>query len=119
MFLTMARKNKVELNPEGVPVLPTDRRLSGADIESVVLSARRLSLTAGRSDMQKGDLEAALADFIPSVQGMEKEMQELAAVIECTQLNLLPSDWRAKVAEPDGRTRLQERLVALRQLLNE
>jgi AAA+ superfamily predicted ATPase len=119
MFLTMARKNKVGLTPETVPALPPDRRLSGADIESVVLSARRLSLTAGRTDVQKADLDAALADFIPSVQGLEKEMQELAAVLECTQLNLLPPDWRTKVAAPDGRPRLQERLVALRQLLNE
>jgi hypothetical protein len=53
------------------------------------------------------------------VQGLEKEMQELAAVLECTQLSFLPPHWREKVAQPDGRTRLQERLVAIRLLLEE
>jgi hypothetical protein len=46
-------------------------------------------------------------------------MQELAAVLECTDMEYLPEDWRAKVSEPDGRTRLQERLVAIRQILRE
>ena len=61
----------------------------------------------------------ALTDFIPSAQGLEKEMQELSAVLECTQLNFLPGDWREKVAQPDGRTRLQERFAAIRQLLQQ
>jgi hypothetical protein len=40
-------------------------------------------------------------------------------VLECTQLNFLPAAWRAKVTQPDGRTQLQERLVAIRQLLGQ
>jgi hypothetical protein len=68
--------------------------------------------------VEKGDVDEAFRNFIPSAQGMEKEMQELAAVLECTELTFLPPDWRAKVAE-GGRTRLQERLVAIRQLVRE
>ena len=49
----------------------------------------------------------------------EQRLQELAAVLECTQLGFLPEAWRKKVSEPDGRARLQERLVAIRQLLAE
>jgi hypothetical protein len=41
----------------------------------------------------------------------------LAAVLECTELQFLPPEWRAKVAERDGHTHLQERLAALRQLV--
>ena len=62
-------------------------------------------------------LEEAVKEFIPSAQGLEKEMQELAAVLECTQLSFLPPDWRARITQPDGRTRLQERLATIRQLL--
>ncbi len=119
MFAAMAKKNKVKLSAEHVPAVPSDRRLSGADIESIVLAARRRAMAAERVEVQGQDLEAALGEFIPSAQGLEKELQELAAVLECTQLGFLPPDLREKVARPDGRARLQERLVAIRQILEE
>jgi len=45
--------------------------------------------------------------------------EQIAAVLECTQLSFLPERWRTKVAEPNGRSQLQERLVAIRQLMEE
>jgi len=63
--------------------------------------------------------ETAFAEFIPSAQGLEKEMQELAAVLECTQMGFLPERWRQKVLEPAGRSQLQERMMALKSLLND
>ncbi len=119
MFLVMARKNKIALPAEAMPAVKAERHLSGSDVESVVIAAWRRALTAGRTAVEKTDLESALDEFIPSSQGLEKKMQELAAVLECTQLNFLPPDWRARVAQPDGRSRMQERLVAIRQLLEE
>jgi hypothetical protein len=86
-------------------------------LESILLAARRKALTAGRDEVTHGDLENALHDFVPSAQGLEKEMQELAAVLECTQLNFLPQRWRERAAHPDARARLQERLVAIRQII--
>ena len=73
----------------------------------------------GRESVESADMETALTQFIPSAQGLEKELQEIAAVLECTQINYLPQEWQSKVASPEGRTRLQERLVAIRQLLKE
>ena len=119
MFLVMGKKNKVPLTPEMLPAVKADRHLSGSDVESVILAARRRALSSGRPQVEKADLEAALGEFIPSAQGLEKELQELAAVLECTQLSFLPPHWRDKVAQPDGRSRLQERMVAIRQLLEE
>jgi AAA+ superfamily predicted ATPase len=117
MLLTMASKNKVTLAADAVPAGLAERQLSGADIESAVLAARRRALAAQRDEVSSADLADALADFIPSVQGLEKELQELAAVLECTQLNLLPPQWKQRVAQPNGRRALQERLVAIRQLI--
>ncbi|HLJ91919.1 MAG TPA: AAA family ATPase [Gemmataceae bacterium] len=117
MFLVMARKNKAILTAEALPPVRTQRFLSGSDIESIVLAGKRRALSAGRSELQRADLEEALNDFIPSAQGLEKELQELAAVLECTQLNFLPADWRTRVLEPNGRARLQERFMEIRQLL--
>ena len=67
----------------------------------------------------RADLEQAINEFIPSAQGLEKELQEMAAVLECTQASLLSPEWRKKVAAPDGRVRLQERMVAVRQLIED
>jgi SpoVK/Ycf46/Vps4 family AAA+-type ATPase len=119
MFLVMARKNKVKLSEGAIPEVSVDRELSGADLESILLASRRKSLAEGKDCVERGHLDAALAEFIPSAEGLEKEMQELAAVLECTERNFLPPVWREKVSTPDRRTRLQERLVAIRQLIED
>ena len=119
MFETMARKNKVPMAAGAVPAVSAQRRLTGADIESIVLAALRIARAAGRTEVGSTEMEQAVAEFVPSAQGLEKEMQELAAVLECTQLSFLPPDWQEKVRQPDGSTRLQERMVAIRQLLKE
>lgn len=117
MVQAMARKNKVPLAADAAVGISSDKHLSGADVESLVLAARRISLTAGREQVAQADIAQALAEFLPSAQGLEKEMQELAAVLECTQQSFLTEDWRKKIAQPDGRTKLQERLVAIRELI--
>lgn len=117
MFQAMARKNKVALAADALPEVKPDRQLSGADIESIVVAARRKALTAGRTEVQRADLDEAVQEFIPSAQGLAKELQELSAVLECTQLSFLPPAWREKITQPEGRRHLQERFVAIRQLL--
>lgn len=117
MFQAMARKNKISLAADAAAGISTDKHLSGADVESLVLAARRISLTSGRDQVTQADIAQALSEFLPSAQGLEKEMQELAAVLECTQQSFLTNDWRKQIAQPDGRTKLQERLVAIRDLI--
>jgi AAA+ superfamily predicted ATPase len=120
MLAVMARKNKVALAADWLPSsIRVDGRLSGSDLESIILAAKRSALAAGRAEVEKADLELAFRDFLPSTQGLEKELQELAAVLECTQLAFLPARWREQVVQPEGRARLQERLAAIRQLLAE
>jgi SpoVK/Ycf46/Vps4 family AAA+-type ATPase len=119
MFLSMAKKNKVRLGTGSLPDVSPDRQLSGADLESILLSARRKALADGREVVERGHVESALDEFIPSAEGLEKEMQELAAVLECTERNFLPPRWRDEVATAEGRARLQKRLVAIRQLIED
>jgi SpoVK/Ycf46/Vps4 family AAA+-type ATPase len=119
MFVAMSKKNKINVKTDDIPEVPIEKRLTGADIESVLLASKRLALTAGRSDPIGTDFKQALDDFLPSAQGLEKELQELAAVLECTQIGFLPPLWREKVAKPEGRSYLQERMVAIRQLLKD
>ncbi|MBS0202635.1 MAG: ATP-binding protein [Planctomycetes bacterium] len=119
MVTALARKNKVPLAANSLPAIKADRFLSGSDIESVVLAAKRQALADGRPEVTGGDIEAAFREFIPSAQGLEKELQELAAVLECTQLGFLPQHWRDRIVQANGRAAIQERFVALKQLLKE
>jgi len=126
MFAAMARKCRVTL-AAGLPG-PVDLELglSGADIESIVLAARRLGLErateagqAAPTEIGADDLRAALSDFMPSAQGLEKELQEIAAVLECTEKRFLPAHWRKRVEQPGGRARLQERAAAIREVISQ
>jgi AAA+ superfamily predicted ATPase len=124
MFAAMARKCHVRL-ADGLPgPVNLELGLSGADIESVVLAARRRGLEraaevgqAASDTISAEDLRTALDDFMPSAQGLEKEMQETAAVLECTERRFLPQHWREEMGRPGGRSRLQERLAAIRELI--
>ncbi len=124
MFAAMARKCHVKLAP-GLPgPIDLSLGLSGADVESLVLAARRQSLDraadAGQptpNTISPDDLAAALDNFMPSAQGLEKEMQEVAAVLECTEKRFLPEHWQETVGQPGGRSRLQERLAAIRDVI--
>ncbi len=119
MFEAMSRKNKTPLAADAIPDVAPERGLSGADIESILLGARRKALLAGQETITRQQLESAIEEFIPSAEGLEKEMQEIAAVLECTERHFLPPKWRERVATPDARTRLQERMVAIRQLVED
>jgi SpoVK/Ycf46/Vps4 family AAA+-type ATPase len=117
MFETMAKKNKIPLAAGAVPDVSPDRGLSGADLESILLAARRASLLAGREAVSETDLKTAVEEFIPSSEGLEKEMQEIAAVLECTERHFLPKRWQEKIGSAETRSKLQERMVAIRGLI--
>lgn len=119
MFRSMAKKNKARLAENALPDISPERQLSGADLESILLTARRNALAAGRDIVEKTDLQSAAEEFIPSSEGLEKEMQEIAAVLECTERSFLPLPWQKRIAEPDARSKLQERMVGIRQLIED
>jgi len=68
----------------------------------------------GESALGKAALAQELAGFLPSLEGLEKEMQEIAAMLECTDVEFLPEALRSKVKEAGGRERLQHRFYELR-----
>ncbi len=118
MFRIMAKKNKISLGENAIPDVDPSRHLSGADIESIVLGAKREMLASGRDRLERADLDLALHSFIPSAQGLEKTLQEISAVLECTDLRFLPEYWQTKLAEPDARAKLQREVVQIRELID-
>ncbi|TWU46032.1 ATP-dependent zinc metalloprotease FtsH 4 [Novipirellula aureliae] len=117
MFTIMAKKNKVATEADAIPDVSLDRELSGADIESIVLSAKREMMSEGRKLLTRTDMRMALDSFIPSAQGMEKELQEMVAVLECTDRRFLTAHWREQLSLPNGRAVLQKKVAAIQDYL--
>ena len=121
MFSVMGRKNKATLNPDLLPEGLVAKELSGADIEKhrAFRQTQWPALIAGHENLMADDLKRAIDDFVPSAQGLEKEKQELAAVLECTSMSFLPEDWKTRLAKPNERSKLQERMATIKQMIED
>ena len=117
MFVAMAKKMGSALTPEDVPEIPQRGKLSGADIEGMVGRALRRSLLAGANHVTREALAEVVAGFLPSTEGLEKELQETAAILECTDRQFLPAEMVEKIEQLGGRGKLQERLAVLRRMV--
>jgi SpoVK/Ycf46/Vps4 family AAA+-type ATPase len=119
MFVILAGKLGSRLSAEDVPAIPQRGQLSGADIEGMVGRAWRTSLLAGADHVTREALAGVIATFMPSTQGLERELQETAAMLECTDSQFLPPAILEKMAAEGGRGKLQARLTALKQIVKD
>jgi SpoVK/Ycf46/Vps4 family AAA+-type ATPase len=96
MLRAMQRKTGTQLSsPEADKLfLEQGARLSGADIEAVLVRARMKSALENETSVDVDDLKAALENFIPPSYPTEIELQNLVAVLECTSKKLLPQEFR-------------------------
>jgi AAA+ superfamily predicted ATPase len=118
MFVILAGKLGSRLAPEDVPPIPQRGHLSGADIEGMVGRAWRTSLLSGQDHVTREALAGVVEQFMPSTQGLERDLQELAAILECTDRQFLPPAILERV-DKEGRGKLQERLTAIKQIVSE
>jgi AAA+ superfamily predicted ATPase len=119
MFVILARKLGSTLASDDVPPIPQRGHLSGADIEGMVGRAWRTSLLAGADHITRESLATVVDQFMPSTQGLERELQETAAILECTDRQFLPPTMLQKTTGDGGRAALQARLTALKQLVKD
>jgi AAA+ superfamily predicted ATPase len=119
MFVILAGKLGSRLSADDVPAIPQRGQLSGADIEGMVGRAWRTSLLAGADHVTGEALAGVIATFMPSTQGLERELQETAAMLECTDSQFLPVAIVEKMAAEGGRGQLQARLTALKQIVKD
>jgi AAA+ superfamily predicted ATPase len=117
LFVVLAKKLGSTLRAEDVPTIPQQGNLSGADIEGMVGRAWRMSLLAGVDHVTKEALADVVSQFLPSTQGLERELQEVAAILECTDSQFLPPAVRDQIAADGGRGKLQARMTALKQIV--
>jgi AAA+ superfamily predicted ATPase len=119
MFVILANKIGSRVSPDDIPPIPQRGHLSGADIEGMVGRAWRKSLLGGKDHITRESLADVVAQFMPSTQGMERELQEIAAVIECTDRLFLPRETLERMDAEGGRATFQTRLTALKQILKD
>jgi AAA+ superfamily predicted ATPase len=119
MFVILAKKLGSRVSIEDVPTIPQRGHLSGADIEGMVGRAWRTSMLAGADHITREALAEVVTQFMPSTQGLERELQETAAILECTDRQFLPPNIRETTSADGARGKLQERLTALKQIVKE
>lgn len=89
--------------------------LSGADIEAILARAALTSdagAAGGEDSVSAEILRRTFEDFIPASSPLERELQILVAVQECTSREVLPAAYRNM-----ERAALQARINELRVLL--
>jgi hypothetical protein len=98
LFKTVSRVKKIAL---GEPILAYIRDnlgtlpLTGSDVESILIRAKERAVLAKRDDdVQRPDVEEAVNSFIDPLDPDLLKMQELAAVLACSDKRYLPAQHR-------------------------
>jgi SpoVK/Ycf46/Vps4 family AAA+-type ATPase len=68
--------------------------MSGSDLEAVLVRAVLEAEAEESATVGPEHLKRAFSDFIPTTSNLERELQILAAVLECTSRELLPESLR-------------------------
>ena len=88
---------------------------SGSDLEAVLVRSILEAEAAESSEVTLEHLKRAFEDFIPTTSSLERELQILAAILECTSRELLPERFR-DIDRAAVQARLSEIKLELRNL---
>ncbi len=91
-FTILAKKSGAVLEGKDVPEAALKMRLSGSDIEGIVIRAKRRALLRNATVIGPEDLAGEVKSFSPTSNSDELELQILSAVVECTHQDFLPED---------------------------
>jgi ATP-dependent 26S proteasome regulatory subunit len=106
----MLGKNKITHEvTDWSPISANKLTLSGADIESMLIRARRVARVAGRPAVSQTDLEQVANEFSPARDEMAVEYQILVAAREATSREMIPEEYRHLSPQE-----LSQRIEALR-----
>ncbi len=117
VFRIMLKKSGLTTPVQSIrEVVDNPSGLSGADIEAILARALLASDAVGAEGdaaVSADTLRHAFADFIPATSPLERELQILVAVQECTSREVLPESYRSL-----ERSAVLARVNELRALLN-
>jgi hypothetical protein len=72
-----------------------DRPLTGSDVEAIVIRAKERAVLAERPTVELADLEEAVSSFIDPLDPALLRIQEMAAILSCSDMRYLPERYRA------------------------
>ena len=118
LFRIMLKKGGITTAAKSITEVTDDPAgLSGADIEAIlaraILASDASGGDAGKTEVAVETLRHAFSDFIPATSPLERELQILVAVQECTSREVLPESYRSMEREA-----VLARINELRRLLN-
>ena len=104
LFSTVARLKKITLGEAIQAYIRANlggRPLTGSDVESVLIRAKERAVLAKRDeDVQLADLEEAVNSFIDPLDADLLRLQELEAVLACSDRRYLPEAYRSAERGP-------------------
>ena len=104
----MSRKNKIAHQiTDWSAITRSSLHLSGADIESILIRARRVARQAGHAEVMPEDLTRVANEFTPARDELAIEYQELVAAREATSRAMLPSRFQ-QMANTEISRRIEE-----------
>lgn len=115
LFKTVARVKIIALTDAILAYIRESlgsKPLTGSDVESILIRAKERAVLAKRDeDVQKADLEEAVSSFIDPLDPDLLALQELAAVLSCSDRRYLPERYlsadRAELLEGFARLKLR------------
>jgi len=113
----MARKLKMDIKAEDLPLLPENDQIGGNEMEGLLMRALRDFETQpeeGPKRTLKEILGDAVSDFRPSAHTERLEFMDLLAVKECTDARFLPDRFKSL-----SLAQVNERLEALKRAMGE
>jgi SpoVK/Ycf46/Vps4 family AAA+-type ATPase len=97
LFATVAKVKKISLNDAILTYIRENlgnRPLTGSDVESILIRAKEQAVLAKRdNDVRREDLEEAVNSFIDPLDPNLLQLQELAAVLACSDKRYLPDHY--------------------------
>jgi hypothetical protein len=69
--------------------------------------------------VEQEHLQSAIDQFIPTAESDEKKLQQLAAVLECTDTNFLPKAFQQEIINGKGREGLMTQFRLLKQSIRQ
>jgi len=98
LFAVVAKVKGIELSEPILAYIRENlgpRPLTGSDVESILIRAKEKAVLAKRDiDVQRPDLEEAVSSFIDPLDPDLLALQELAAVLACSDRRYLPEQYR-------------------------
>ena len=91
-FEVVCRKNSVNSPPNALELIKSsaiEGSISGADLESIAVRAKRIAAVAGHGQPDLKDMEEAFLQFVPPSYSDEILYQTYIAALECTNRRLL------------------------------